>query len=251
MPIVVFANEKGGVGKTSMAVHYCVYRHEEGDRVVVFDLSSQRHTERRLAACLYDVPVRYLPAARLAARIKRHAAKHLPPNAALPIRSGADLVVIDTPGDLDQAKPAFMVADLVVLPCLPSDEDLDSTCRTLARIAEVRRVRRGLPMALVFLNRATSRRRATAHAREITRALEGRGVPVCRGAMPDRAAIASASRAQTVAWRVSDGAETTKRMQELFVEIDSYVNKANAIRERLEQAASSRGARGRRETSAA
>ena len=124
---VVFANEKGGTGKSTTAVHTAVALAASGHRVAALDLDSRQRTlarylENRAATILrLDAPL-YQPdfevledhsEAGLDAAISRLAQK-------------ADVIVIDTPGRDDAvARSAILKADTLVTPMNDSFVDLD------------------------------------------------------------------------------------------------------------------------------
>jgi chromosome partitioning protein len=124
---IVFANEKGGTGKSTTAVHTAVALAATGHRVAALDLDSRQRTMtrylenrdasmRRLGAELpqarYEVLDQQDEEA-LAAAIDRLTAE-------------ADVIVIDTPGRDDPvARAAILRADTLVTPMNDSFVDLD------------------------------------------------------------------------------------------------------------------------------
>jgi chromosome partitioning protein len=124
---VVFANEKGGTGKSTTAVHTAIALAATGQRVAALDLDSRQRTMtrylenrdatmRRLSIDLpqarYEVLDEQSPEA-LEAAIGR-LAEH------------ADALVIDTPGRDDTlARAAILKADTLVTPMNDSFVDLD------------------------------------------------------------------------------------------------------------------------------
>jgi chromosome partitioning protein len=125
--VIVFANEKGGTGKSTTAVHTAIALAAKGARVAAFDLD---HRQRTLG--------RYLD--NRAATIKR-TGRSLPMPAhethdgesleffqeALDrLSQGADFLVIDTPGRDDRfARLAITNADTLVTPMNDSFVDFD------------------------------------------------------------------------------------------------------------------------------
>ena len=231
-----------------MAMHYAVHCAEHGRKVFVLDLDHQRHSVKRLTRLPHDIATRHIAAEELHQRVLSMIRKGRRPT---PIDrcDQYDIVILDAPGSLDLAKPAFLVSDLVALPCVPSKDDLTSTVETLKRVEEVRRKRAGLPLVTVFLNRATERRTATRQAVEVLDELAEHGVPVCEARIGARAAFENAALQDTVVFRLSRGAEEARtELVQLFEEIDDYARKASEFRSRID--ARSRGAKGggRRDT---
>jgi chromosome partitioning protein len=117
MKSIALIAQKGGVGKTTLAVNLAV---ATGLKAALFDLDQQESAvmwaDRRKA----DLPhVEFLTERRLPEALKA-AANH-----------GFDLAIIDTPPAAGpQAYTAAQAADLILVPCRPSLVDLDAIKRT-------------------------------------------------------------------------------------------------------------------------
>jgi chromosome partitioning protein len=125
--IITFANEKGGTGKSTTAVHTTIALAAAGRRVGAIDLDSRQRTmtryfenreatvrrlDKELLQARFEV-IEELSEANLEAAIDRMAAD-------------ADVVVIDTPGRDDPvARAAILKADTLVTPMNDSFVDLD------------------------------------------------------------------------------------------------------------------------------
>lgn len=124
---IVFANEKGGTGKSTTAVHTAIALAASGHRVGVIDLDHRQRTTTRylenrdatierlgkpIPQAAYEVlDDQTLPG--LEAAIERLSTK-------------ADVIVIDTPGRDDEiARAAILRADTLVTPMNDSFVDLD------------------------------------------------------------------------------------------------------------------------------
>ena len=168
--IVVVANLKGGVGKTTSSMFLAhALAETTRARCVVIDADPQGSATQwgKIAADAgrpLAVPVLAQPTARLAKMA--HSAPH---------------VVIDTPpAHSDALDAAISVADLVVIPTSPSSLDLSCIERTVGA------ARRLGKTAVVLLTR-TRRTRSVATAEESLRAL---GVRVLNTHIPLREAVA-------------------------------------------------------------
>jgi chromosome partitioning protein len=125
--VIVFANEKGGTGKSTTAVHTAIGLAAGGQRVAALDLDSRQRTMTRylenreatirrlgkpLAQARFEVLEQQDESA-LAAAIDR-------------LSGDADVLVIDTPGRDDPvARAAILRADTLVTPMNDSFVDLD------------------------------------------------------------------------------------------------------------------------------
>ncbi|HEU0310548.1 MAG TPA: division plane positioning ATPase MipZ [Sphingomicrobium sp.] len=124
---IVFANEKGGTGKSTTAVHTAIALAASGHRVGALDLDQRQRTmtrylenrdatmrrlEKQLPFAAYEV-LEDQTEAGLEAAIAR-------------LGEGADVLVVDTPGRDDPiARAAILKADTLVTPMNDSFVDLD------------------------------------------------------------------------------------------------------------------------------
>lgn len=124
---IVFANEKGGTGKSTTAVHTAIALAASGHRVGALDLDQRQRTmtrylenrdatmrrlERQLPGALYEVLDDQTEAG-LEAAVSR-------------LSANVDVLVIDTPGRDDHiARSAILMADTLVTPMNDSFVDLD------------------------------------------------------------------------------------------------------------------------------
>ncbi len=128
MKTIAFASDKGGMGKSTAALHLACAAAEDGWDTAVLDLDPQASVGRW-------------------ARLRRRAG--LPPRplaeTCVPIdvedrlgelrAAGAALTVLDTAGrDNNAIGAALAVADLVLVPCHPTDLELSTLGPTLARL---------------------------------------------------------------------------------------------------------------------
>lgn len=124
---VIFANEKGGTGKSTTAVHTAIALAASGHRVGALDLDSRQRTmtrylenrdatmrrlETELPVARYEV-LEDMTEAALEAALAR-------------LSEDADVIVVDTPGRDDPvARAAILKADTLVTPINDSFVDLD------------------------------------------------------------------------------------------------------------------------------
>ena len=122
---VVFANEKGGTGKSTTAVHTAIALAAMGSRVAALDLDARQRTMTRYLENR-DSTIR-----RLEKDLPRATYEVLGDGASLDeaidrLAAEADVVVIDTPGRDDPvAREAILKADTLVTPMNDSFVDLD------------------------------------------------------------------------------------------------------------------------------
>jgi chromosome partitioning protein len=124
---VVFANEKGGTGKSTTAVHTAVALAASGHRVAALDIDSRQRT---LARYLEN---RAATIGRIEADLPQPAFEVLDDHteagldaAIARLSQAADVIVVDTPGRDDPvARSAILKADTLVTPMNDSFVDLD------------------------------------------------------------------------------------------------------------------------------
>jgi chromosome partitioning protein len=122
---IVFANEKGGTGKSTTAVHTAIALAATGSRVAALDLDSRQRTMTRYLENRDSTMRRLektLPQAKYAVLEEGVSFEEAVARVAL----DADVVVIDTPGRDDaMAREAILKADTLVTPMNDSFVDLD------------------------------------------------------------------------------------------------------------------------------
>ncbi|MDH6261349.1 ParA family protein [Bradyrhizobium sp. BR13661] len=142
MHTLVFATQKGGCGKSTLAAGIALAAQHAGHLVRLIDTDPQatlsNWQSRRLA---HDVVVDSV-----------HEAGEIEPELRKLRREGTDLAIIDTSAGMNAAtRTAILCADLCLLPTRPSIADLESTVTTLRVVRAARR-----PFAFI-LNQASIR----------------------------------------------------------------------------------------------
>ena len=170
MHTVAVIAEKGGVGKTTIALTLAVGAVRSGKRSAVIDIDPQatasKWTDRRTDELPWVVPTH---AARLRAAIDQAQSQ------------GVTFLVIDTPPHAGaDAVEAARVADLVVIPVEPHLFTLE----TLPKLTDLLKLA-GNPLAFVVVNKAGTQGKEGEQASEHVRAL---GIPVCPVVIHQRAA---------------------------------------------------------------
>lgn len=175
MPTIAIISQKGGAGKTTLALHLAAAAQDSGRTALIIDTDPQA-TASQWAAWRGDAPPEVIdsPPPRLAAKVAQATAQ------------GAQVIVIDTPPHADSAaRAAVEVADLVLIPCRPSAFDL-SAIQTTAKLVQLLRK----PAFVVFVAGPPNAPRIYQEAGEL---VDGFGTPPCPVLLPDRAAYRHAS----------------------------------------------------------
>jgi len=175
MPTIAIISQKGGAGKTTLALHLAAAGQDSGRAALIIDTDPQA-TASQWAAWRRDAPPEVIdsPPPRLAAKVQAA------------MGQGAGLIVIDTPPHADNAaRAAVEVADLVLIPCRPSAFDL-SAIQTTAKLVQLLKK----PAFVVFSAGPPNAPRVYQEAGEL---VDSYGTPPCPVILPDRAAYRHAS----------------------------------------------------------
>jgi chromosome partitioning protein len=198
MPTVAIVSQKGGSGKTTLAIHLAVCATNHGKHACVIDTDPQA-----TAAAWGDWRGDYLPEvitcppARLVRTIQAAT------------KAGAEFVVIDTPPHADAAaREAVKAADLVLIPTRLRAFDLHALDATSELIQYARKP------AFVLFNAVPAR--ATRQVAEATQHVESQGLMVCPVRFGERAAFHHASGAGEVASEINAESKAAAEVDALW-----------------------------------
>lgn len=205
--IIALAGQKGGVGKSTLAICLAAEATSRGRRVLLVDADPQG-TARTWGAVAAEHG--HAAPTIVAMGATMHRPEQLPRVAA-----AFDLVVIDCPpraGDVQRA--ALMVADVAVLPCGPAAPDAWALAATLEVVNEAQVLRPGLRAVVVV-----TRKQRTAIGQGAREVLGGGGLPVLRAEVWHRVAyqeaLAAGRGASTYAPRGAAALEVRQLLDEL------------------------------------
>jgi len=204
--IYVFANTKGGVGKSTLAVHFAVWLHDQGKSVALLDADKQRSSsqwmsevEPQIAVGVADSPERCVSAGR--ELLRSH-----------------DLVVADGPAGLDDVSRTMLIlADFAILPVTPSILDVRSVQQATTVLDYARGINDGRPAARLVLNKI--RRRDTI-SRELQAAAPRLGLRCAKHVVRDLQAYRDAAQQGSVVARMGrKTAHAAREIDDLFGEL--------------------------------
>jgi chromosome partitioning protein len=129
MQVIALVNQKGGVGKTTLAIHLATAFAVAGRHTLVLDLDPQASAaEWKDARAAETPPVMAVPASRLA-KVFEDTKK-----------IGTEVLILDTaPHSEGTALTAARSADLILVPCQPSIMDLRALRKTVELLQHVKR----------------------------------------------------------------------------------------------------------------
>jgi chromosome partitioning protein len=170
--IVAVINQKGGAGKTTIAVNLAAALAAEGNRVLLIDADPQQTAQDWAAVRLNPPPFQVIGLTKpvLHRDVPRLAADY-------------ECVVIDcAPRRFEMARSAMMAADVVLIPVQPSGADFWACRETVSLAKEIHALKETQKYAFV-VSRKIGR---TTLGRDITDALAEFDVPILRAATMQR-----------------------------------------------------------------
>jgi len=206
MRVICLLSQKGGSGKTTLALSIATAAEMHGQQVLIIDLDPQatacKWSDRRKV----DAPmVIDAQPARLANAIKK---AH---------EGGIDLIVIDTPPrSAEAALAAAKLSDLIVLPSRPQMYDLETVPNVLELVATANTGReKPIPMMAV-LNAVPSQGTRHLQARA---AIEALGILVCKHTVGSRAAFGDAGTLGLSVLEHDSSGRSSEEVLQVYLEI--------------------------------
>ena len=208
--IVALLNQKGGVGKTTLALHLAGEWARHGQRVTVIDADPQGSaldwSQQRARECL----PRLFGVVGLARDTLHREAPEL--------ARDADHIVIDGPPRVAAPmRSALLAADLVLIPVQPSPFDGWASAEMLSLLREARIYRPNLA-ARFLLNRCGAR---TVIARETAESLADHDPPVLASTIGQRVIFADTARSGRLVSEIDEDSPATREIAAFCAEIGS------------------------------
>lgn len=199
-------NEKGGVGKSTLAVHLATWLFDRGAKVALIDCDKQRSSSQWMVECEPGVTNVVVDTPEILA------------SEAQGLRQNHDFVVGDGPAGLaDISRTLLLLADLAVFPISPSILDLRSVAQATAVLKFAHSINGGRPKGRLVLNRMRTR---DTISRELRKAAPSLGLSVGNSVIRDLQIYRDAAQQGTVVTRMgSRGSAAAQEMSQLFLEL--------------------------------
>jgi chromosome partitioning protein len=204
--IIVVANSKGGVGKSTIAVHLAAWLHEQGHSVTLADCDTQHSSSDWVKEAMPDVKtVRLTEPNEILDR--------------LPVLGQqSDFVVADGPGSNTETSRALLLrADLALVPCKASMLEVRALAQATNVVRQSQDIRGGQPRAVIVLSMVGKNYRLTQDMKYAAAALE---LPLAKTALTLKQIYADAPGQAAVVWQLkSRGRDAADEVEALFREV--------------------------------
>lgn len=207
--VIAILNQKGGVGKTTLAVHLSTALARKRHSVLLLDADPQGSALDWAAARHNEplFPVAGLPKASIHKELPSLAANH-------------DIVIIDGPPRVyDVARSAIMASDLVLVPVQPSPYDVWAAKEIVDLLHEAAVYKPGLQRAFVINRKIVN----TAIGRDVADALSEYPIPVLSTAVCQRVAFAESATQGLTVYELDPDMLASQEMNQLAEEVEKMV----------------------------
>lgn len=206
MTIIAVANSKGGVGKSTTAVHLAAWLYEQGHSVTLADCDTQQSSSEWIREAVPGVN---------AVRLDNpdHILNELPL-----LDQEVDYVVADGPGSQTETSRALLLrAHLAIVPCKASMLEIRALSKATEVLRQAQDIRGGIPKAIIVLSMVGKTYRLTRDMQEAAAALN---LPLAKTPMILRQIYADAPGQGEVVWNMGSRArEAADEVKRLFSEI--------------------------------
>lgn len=174
--VIAILNQKGGVGKTTLATHIASCLHRENEKVLLVDSDTQGSARDWSAANEnHEIPVIGLDRPTLEKDINAVSDKY-------------SWVIIDgAPRANKLAVSAIKASDLILIPVQPSPYDVWATSDLVDLIKQRQEITDGKPAAAFVVSRKIQ---GTTLAKDVLEAVEGYGFPILKTGTSQRVVFA-------------------------------------------------------------
>jgi len=213
--IIVIANSKGGVGKSTIAVHLAAWLKEQGHSVILADCDTQHSSSEWLKEAEPDI------------RYERLASPEEILDRLRELNQEADYVIADGPGSNSETSRALLLlADFAFVPCKAGMLEARALAQATKVLQQVQNIRNGKPFATIILSMVGKHYRLTKDMKDAAEALE---MALADSMLTQKQVYADAPGQRAVVWKLgSRGKNAGQEMKGLFDEILPLASKRTA-----------------------
>lgn len=213
--IWVFANQKGGVGKTTATMLFADALHKKGKRVLVVDTDPQRSAQKWESKTLADYPAFPVRVEAVHGLNETEFAQWLAKRAV-----GLDYFIIDTPPNLHskELRAALFMADTLIIPFTAHGTSVDALEEVIPLIKAVELERKDSMNIRILLNKVDLRR-----ASEKTIVLNAQTIcpwPILKSQLKNLAAYADAYNYRTSLYSLPGGKDARAALENVVNEVN-------------------------------
>jgi chromosome partitioning protein len=204
--IIVIANSKGGVGKSTIAVHLTIWLKEQGHSVILADCDTQHSSSEWAREASPDIrTVRLSTPEEILDRLKE-------------LNKEADYVIADGPGSNSEISRALLLlADFAFVPCKASMLEVRALAQATKVLRQVQGIRNGRPFATIILSMVGKNYRLTKDMKEAAESLE---MVLADSMLTQKQVYADAPGQRAVVWSLGQrGKQAGEEMKSLFAEV--------------------------------
>lgn len=204
--IIAIANSKGGVGKSTLAVHLAAWLHEQGYSVTLADCDTQQSSSEWIREAAPEVKTVRLGN-------PDEILNELPG-----LGQETDFVIADGPGSNTETSRALLLrADFGIVPCKASMLEVRALAKATEVLRQAQDIRFGEPKAVIVLSMVGKNYRLTQDMKDAAAALN---LPLASTAMILRQIYADSPGQGAVVWNLGSRArEAASEISQLFREI--------------------------------
>ena len=221
--IIGVINSKGGVGKSTIAVHLAGWLSEQGYSVTLADCDAQGSSSDWIAEAAPKVnAIRLTNANDIMNNLQAMAEE-------------VDFVIGDGPGSNAETSRALLLkADFAIIPCKASMLEVRALAQATEVLRQAQEVRKGVPKAMIALSMVGKNYRLTRDMKDAAARLK---LPVANGAVCLRQIYADAPGQGLLVWSFGArgkeaGDEIRSLFKELFSELKGKARRAAPKRRR-------------------